>query len=150
MKRIGWVAVIAGFLAIAAFAFGIISRQPEPSPSLGSPVDARPIDEHVGHADASADSPSTRSFKEANDRMHAAMNIPWSGDADVDFMRGMIAHHEGAVAMARIALRDGKDPEVRGLAEEIIRTQQAEIVRMQVWLARHDGSSPPHETTEVR
>jgi uncharacterized protein (DUF305 family) len=82
-------------------------------------------------------SPPSVAFAEANATMHEAMNITFTGNADVDFIAGMIAHHEGAVAMAQIVLEYGTDPEVRALAENIITAQEAEIAWMQDWLAAH-------------
>lgn len=56
---------------------------------------------------------------------------------DVAFAKGMLAHHEGAVEMANIQLKYGKDPEMRALAENVIKSQGPEIKQMQAWLAAH-------------
>ena len=85
------------------------------------------------------DTPATTAYREAMARMHEDMAVDYTNDADVDFMRGMIPHHQGAIDMARIVLEHGTDPEVRALAEEVIATQQAEIDMMEAWLAEHDG-----------
>jgi len=102
------------------------------------PVLAETMD-HSGHAMMGADSPATKAFMEANMKMHSGMEIDYTGDADVDFVRGMIAHHQGAIDMARVVLDHGDDPEVRKLAEGIIAAQEGEIEWMQAWLVKHGG-----------
>jgi uncharacterized protein (DUF305 family) len=99
------------------------------------PVAAQDHSNHAGHG-AGANAPSTKAYLDANATMHKGMDIEFSGDADVDFVRGMIAHHQGAIDMAKVQLEYGKDAAIRTLSAEIIKAQEGEIAMMRDWLAK--------------
>ena len=80
---------------------------------------------------------ASKAFAKANAAMHTAMDIEFTGNADVDFAKGMIPHHQGAIEMAKIVLEHGKDPELRALAEGVIKAQESEIAFMNAWLAKN-------------
>ena len=67
------------------------------------------------------------------------MEIKPSGDVDKDFVAMMVPHHQGAIDMAQIYLRYGRNEQLRRLAQEIIVTQQQEIAVMRLAI----GAPPP-------
>ena len=68
-------------------------------------------------------------------QMNAAMCITPSVDADRDFARAMIPHHQGAVEMARLELLYGRDARLRRLAQGIVVEQSQEVALLRSILA---------------
>lgn len=81
--------------------------------------------------------PSTEAYKAAMDKMMEGMDTRYTGDADHDFVVGMIPHHQGAVDMAEVELKYGKDPAIRKLAAGVVAAQKKEIAFMNAWLKSH-------------
>ena len=75
--------------------------------------------------------------KETNAELEAAAVF------DRAFVDEMVPHHLGAIKMAKVVLKDTKDPALRNLAETIIRTQQSEVDRMNAFRKRKYGAPVP-------
>jgi uncharacterized protein (DUF305 family) len=110
------------------------------SPALlaGGPARAEETKHDMAGMTMSAESPATKGYMAAMDKMHQEMmSVEYSGDADRDFVLGMIPHHQAAVEMAKVELANGKDPELRKMAQDIIAAQEREIKTMRDWLVAH-------------
>lgn len=101
----------------------------------------------ASHPDATDPTPDTEAmqmaYADGMDMMHGEMTLGIADPVpDMAFARGMLPHHVGAVDMAKVQLKYGKDPEMLKLAQEIIDAQQPEIELMQGWIKTHGGTVP--------
>lgn len=92
----------------------------------------------MGHGDpsthtATGPTKADKLYAEGEAEMHRLMATASGATADEAYINKMIAHHEGAVAMARTALEHAKDPQVRQWAQDVITAQEAEIAAMKAW-----------------
>lgn len=69
--------------------------------------------------------------------MDKMMTMQMTKDPDNDFAMMMKTHHEGAIDMANLELKNGKDEQLRAMAQTIIETQQAEITQLDAFLQTH-------------
>ncbi len=96
---------------------------------------------HSSHADAL---PHSLAYDKSMQSMATQMSAAYQAvNGDVAFMQGMIAHHVGAVEMAKVQLEHGKDDTLKQLAQKIIDTQMAEIASMQAWLTKNQPNAKP-------
>ena len=79
-------------------------------------------------------------MKNMNDKM---AGMAPSGNPDVDFAAMMRIHHLGALDMAEVQLRDGKNPQMRSMAKDIIKAQKKEIAIFDKFLAKNAGAATP-------
>ncbi|MDQ3075791.1 MAG: DUF305 domain-containing protein [bacterium] len=79
---------------------------------------------------------SSHSMSDSMDKMMSGIDGK-TGDAfDKAFIEEMTVHHQGAIAMAEVALKVSKRPEILKLANDIISAQNSEITQMASWKAQ--------------
>ena len=77
-------------------------------------------------------------MRQAMEKMNRDMvGAPTTGNPDRDFAAMMIPHHQGALDMARAYLQEGKNPEMRRMAERTIQDQEKKIRELREWMAKH-------------
>lgn len=122
MNRLALVGLSSAVVISAAFA-----QQSAPPPPTDSTAHMRMM------MPMASDSAATKGYKQSMMAMMSGMPA-YTGDADVDFMKQMRAHHQAAIDMAKVELANGNDADAKSLAEEIVTAQVREIGIIDKWL----------------
>lgn len=80
-------------------------------------------------------SPAMQGYMDAMDTMMKGMSMTSTGDPDADFLMMMIPHHQSAIDMAKVELKEGDDEGTKAMAQKVIDAQEAEIAEMKAMLA---------------
>ena len=117
--------------------------------ALVLPLSAAFAVEGASAADSSAEAMFLTENQTAMMKMMAGLDVRPSGNADRDFAAMMIPHHQGAIDMAKSELRYGKNEQLRRIAQEIIVSQQQEIVAMRLALGQERSSAAPDQAADT-
>jgi len=124
-------ALSAGVLLAAGLSLAACFEQPQSLADYISAICATPF-----RSSSPEEAPFLAENVSAMTKMMVEMGIRPSGDVDTDFAAIMTPHHQGAIEMAQAELRHGHNEQLRRLAQEIIVTQQQEIVAMRLALGQ--------------
>ena len=137
-------ALSAGVLLAATLSLAACFEKPQSLADYISAICSTPF-----RSSSAEEAPFLAENVSAMTRMMIDMGIQPSGDVDTDFAAIMTPHHQGAIAMARAELRHGHNEQLRRMAQEIIVTQQQEIVAMRLALGQPllPASTPPGQVS---
>lgn len=125
---------VGGFLVAATALYAAAAADGKGSEST------RPIGTNIcsakGTDAAECERPFLTENQRAMDKMMAGMAVTPTGDVDADFAAMMVPHHQGAIDMAVLELRFGRNEQLRRIAQEIIVDQQQEIAAMRLALGQ--------------
>ena len=78
-------------------------------------------------------------------QMNEELSDKTGDEFDSLFISHMTDHHEGAVDMAKLALKNAKHPEIKQLATDIVSAQEKEINQMEQWRTDWGYKSAEHD-----
>jgi hypothetical protein len=128
---------------LGAAVFGVRLLVAFAAPPLAFAHEAHSPAQHAATSDESA---FLTENEAAMNRMMSAMEAKPTGDIDHDFVAMMAPHHQGAIDMAVLELRYGKNEQLRRIAQEIIVSQMQEIAAMKLAIGEQVPTSAPAPT----
>ncbi len=132
--------LLAGGAIAALVMFLTIKSPPQASLTAASPTDKTGLAQNPVTPLPQATSPSNTTPPFRPGMMSPGMMM---GQFDQHFIVMMIPHHDGAVAMADLALSRATHPELKKLAQTIKTTQTQEIQQMRTWYKHWYGADVP-------
>ena len=128
-------------LILTAAALALVACNPSEPATTATGTATSADHAAMGH-DAAA-TPGDAAFAASETQMHALMADASGNTLDESYIAKMIAYHQGAIAMADIALAQSQDPEIRRMAQTVKDTQTVEIAEMQAWEAAPPAPAIP-------
>ena len=122
--------------AVVALVLGFSAAAVNAQPAAGMPGDMKkpmPAMDMKHGTDMKHGMDMKSMMSDMNEKMTA---MKPTGNTDVDFAMMMRVHHQSAVTMAEAELQNGKDPQMRAMAKDIIRAQKKEIAVFDKYLAK--------------
>ena len=131
--------LLAG-LVVLGVCVGSIAAQSQESTSPAGQMPMQSGQMQMKMKGGMSPSPADQGYMEAMHKMHTAMiSTEMTGKADVDFAHMMIPHHQSAIDMSKVLLKEEKvDPEIKRMAQKIIKDQEKEIAEFKKWLSKHN------------
>lgn len=99
------------------------------------------LETQAGATSDSTSSGQNSPFASAEAKMNEAMMGATGANTDQTWARKMIAHHQGALDMARVVLQQSPDAEIERMAQKTIEMQTADISELQAWLQSNPGNA---------
>jgi hypothetical protein len=143
-KRMKLLSALAGS-GLAGFAIAAVvlhaGSLPASDARIGAATGAGAVAPLCGRSPTAAEATFDGEMGRVTAQMHGAMQIDPSGNADRDFARIMIAHHQGAIEMARLQLKYGRDERMKRVAQSIIVEQAQEIAYLRTLVDAPTGGT---------
>lgn len=99
-----------------------------------------PTPSTTNNADNPATSTASASFTDImNKSMQEMKGMQSTGNPDNDFASMMKTHHMAALEMAQVEVAQGKDAELKAMAQKMIDEQQKEIAELNTFLSGHNA-----------
>ncbi|CZT25947.1 DUF305 domain-containing protein [Pseudomonas cerasi] len=80
---------------------------------------------------------ASTAYMQAMEKMNKGMMSGMASDPSKSWAQMMVEHHQGAIDMSKIVLKNTQDPAIKQMAEKTIQEQSKSIAELKSWLSKN-------------